>query len=765
MLMSRRSGRTAAAVLAALALLGALAGCSDDDGSDGAPATTGAADTEVTAPDLPDEETAGLIPLDEWTARQDELLAFATEGELSPGSPLSLLAFDEVARRTGDQPDLSAATVADFAPIFDKLEAFEDTSDFDVNRLITLYLRAGDDLDPDLADAVRQHLLAFKYWWTEPTPDGIVDDQYYWTENHQIIYLADEYIAGQAFPDDTFTNSGMTGAEHVAHALPRLQKWFEWRARFGFSEWLSNVYWNEDLMGVLLLAEFADDPDVAREASMVLDMMFVELAGHVRAGTFGATHGRSYQKDKLNGRDEDTFSLVKMVFDLTPVDYENADTAVLLAIAQRYRPPEVVRRIAAVTDPTVFRTRSGIPLDPHAPVDADVEAPYGLSFEGEDGLMAFWGMGAQFPWQVAPLSLDTVRTYDLFKTANFQQAADLEPIVADADDDTARALAASLATQVNPGLLSQVDTYTYRTGAVMLSSAQDWRPGQRGEQDHISQATFDPDALVFVQHPRDPVPSAEDPEANLGYWTGDGAMPRTAQVQNVAISIYAPQYDGGSGIGSGAYSFTYEPYTHAFFPTEHFDQVVEQDGWVLARKGDGFIALWSHRPTTWRQYTSDEFTRGLTEKFDLIADGGADDVWITEVADADDYGAAGDDVAARFAAFVAAITSARVEVLPPVDCAADAPCPASTDPAAGARVRYASPSQGEITFGWAPKTDDPLLPLTVDGTEVDLHPDDVRWDAPYATADWDEQTYQADLDGASLLLDFDAGVRRTSIGG
>ena len=145
-------------------------------------------------------------------------------------------------------------------------------------------------------------------------------------------------------------------------------------------------------------------------------------------------------------------------------------------------------------------------------------------------------------------------------------------MVADADDDTLRGLAAALATEVNPGLLSQVDTYTWRSPEVMLSTAQDWRPGQRGEQDHIWQATVDPDALVFTQHPRDGVPSADDPNANEGYWTGDAAMPRSAQVGNVSISIYAPQYAGGDGVGSGAYSFSYEPYTHAFFPTEQQPQ-------------------------------------------------------------------------------------------------------------------------------------------------------------------------------------------------
>ena len=741
-------------VVLVLALAAAACTGSSDDGTaerrDPPTATT------VVEPKLPNDEAAGLVPEDEWRQRQQDYLDFATSTDLDPSDPLSLLAHSEAADRAGKAADLTMATPADFAPIFDKLKAFEDTGDFDLNRLITLDLRDGDRLAPDLRAAIEERILAFKYWWTEPTPAGVVDDQYYWTENHQIIFLANEYVAGQTFGDRAFTNGDMTGKEHMAHATERLEKWFEWRSRFGFSEWLSNVYWNEDMLGVLLLAEFAEDPEMARLASMTLDMMFVELAGHVQQGTFGATHGRSYQKDKLNGRDEDTFSTVKMVFDRTPVPYDEADSATLLAIARRYRPPEVARKIASSTEPAVFRTKEGAPIDPNAPIDPGAKAPYGLTYTGEDGLMFWWAMGGQFPWQMVPTSVEAVKAYDLFETANFKQAASLAPVVESSDDETLRQLAKSLAVEVNPGLLSQVDTYTRRSEHVMLSSAQDWRPGQRGEQDHVSQATIDPDTLVFTQHPRDDVPSKADPNAKEGYWTGDAAIPRSAQHQDVSISIYAPQYDGSGGVGTGAYSFTYQDFTHAWFPTEHFDRVVRRDGWTIGRKGDGYIALWSARPTEWRPYSPKEFTRGLKGNFDLVARGGPDDVWITEVAEADDY-PGGDP----FGQFVDAIIASKPEVDARYTCPTNARCPA--DPSLGASVRYRSPSQGEITFGWHPKDGaDPLPPLTVDGKAQDLHPEGLRWDAPYAAASFDTGTYHAELDGATLDLDFPKRTRRTT---
>ena len=185
---------------------------------------------------------AGRVSEAAWRARQDDYLAYAVKTPLDPGFALSDLAHAEADRRHGRTPDLSAVTPAVFADQFASLERFDDTGDFKINDLLTLLLRERDVLPAATVKAIEARILAFKYWWTEPTPKGIVDSQYYWTENHQIIYLADEYVAGQTYPGRTFTNSGMTGRQHMAHAVPRIAEWLKLRARFGFSEWLSDVY-------------------------------------------------------------------------------------------------------------------------------------------------------------------------------------------------------------------------------------------------------------------------------------------------------------------------------------------------------------------------------------------------------------------------------------------------------------------------------------------------------------------------------------------
>lgn len=691
-----------------VAVLVVVAGCTADEGG-----TDQEADVSL---------DAGLVPVEEWTARQDDYLTFATQ-QLNPGSPYSILAHVERAERDPSFTwDASAPTVEAFQPMFDKLKRFADTSDFDVNRLLFLWYRARDQLNPDLVAAIEERLLAFKYWQTEPTPEGIVDDQYYWTENHQIIFLADEYIAGQAFPDATFTNSGMTGRGHMEHAEPMIRRWIELRSRFGWSEWLSNVYYMEDLMGLVLLAEHSDDEELAELASMSIDLLLFEIASHTQAGSFGATHGRSYKKDKMTALDEDNFNLSKMLFDDTDQPYQSVDNAMLLAMAHRYRPPEVVRRVARSDEVSIDRSRMSIPLDPFAPVEPDPQPPYGFAYDDPDNAMVWWGIGAQFPWQTVPLTVHMMQTYDLWEGELYRRAADFKPIVESSTIPELQELASTLAPMLNAGLLSEVNTYTFRTPEVMLSTAQDWLPGMNSEQVHTWQATIDPNAQVFTMHPAVPLDEDLDWHTNSRYWTGTATNPRSAQFENVGVSIYDPIYEPGTLPG-----FDYEDFTHAYFPQDHFDEVVQRDGWTIGRKGDGYIALWSQRPTSWLEYDpARHATRGMVEPFDLVAEGGPDNVWIVEVGRAAEW--------PDFAAYVDAVAGSRVEVT-----------------ADFSSVVYESPSQGEVRFG-------AVGPFTVAGIDVPLAGYD-RFDNPWAQVPFDQRRYHLEADGWTLDLDFESVTR------
>ena len=635
-------------------------------------------------------------------------------------------------------------TVDDLSTITERFATFADTTDFDMVALLNLWFRSdhGDRLQPDIRDHIRTLILDFKYWYDEPQPAGVVDERWYWSENHQMLFHTIELLAGQEFPDETFTNSGTTGADHVAHAAPLIEQWVGDRARWGFSEWYSNVYYQEDLEAAVTLAEFATDDDLATLGTIAADLVLYDLASHTHGGAFGATHGRSYKKDKMTALDEDTWDVSKLVLDDTDLPHQSDLGAVFLAAATSYRPSAVLGEIVADEgdpatsgDPggTVELARHSLALDPLAEVTADPVGPQGLAFDDPANLMRWWGMAALTPWQTVVETTNEMTKYDLWRSALFSDFAPFEPIVKAAPPETVRTLARSLAPQLNIGLLSEANTYTWRSSAAMLSTAQDFRKGQASQQHHVWQATLSPEAQVFTTHPRTPTEPGVDWHSNTDDWTGNASLPRSVQTRNVNISIYAPLF-ASKDVLQGSY----QPYSHAYLPQDHFDEVVTSGNWTFARLGESYLALYSWRQPEWVSYdpaTTD--TNGLTKPFELVANGGPNNVWITELGSAATNGS--------FAEFQAAIGAVAPVVTPLGD-----PAVYST----GFDVSWTSPTQGLITFGWD-------LPLTVDGAEQQIGPYP-RIDSPWAQVPFDSTKYVIKGGSETLRLDVDGPTRESS---
>ena len=85
-----------------------------------------------------------------------------------------------------------------------------DCADFRVNMLVRLYLSYSDYLSADELARAKECLLGFKYWMDE----GGEDSMCAWSENHQILFAASEYLVGQAFPNETFAVDGKSGNWH-----------------------------------------------------------------------------------------------------------------------------------------------------------------------------------------------------------------------------------------------------------------------------------------------------------------------------------------------------------------------------------------------------------------------------------------------------------------------------------------------------------------------------------------------------------------------
>ncbi len=679
--------------------------------------------------------TDGFVNAAYWAERQNSYLEYAST-QFSPGSPPNLIANAEHSRRTGTPFNTAGITVADYANSFSRMDNFVDTADFDLTYIVNLWYGYKDLLPADLNAEIESHMRSFKYWYTDPQPTGTVDQRYYWSENHRLLFHADEYLAGQAFPDAVFSSDGNTGAWHKERARGFIDEWLTQKARFGFTEWHSDVYYQKTFDALITVVEWVDDPDLVRRASMLLDLLLFDIALKIQKGNFGATHGRSYMKDKSRAVDQDVFNMSKLLFDDTSLPYSSAGDAgaALLARAHRYRVPAVIVRVGQSKHTFTSREHMGIPLDAGAPVDRTQTGLLGHSFTDPAEVPFWWELGAQTAWQTVPLTLDTLDSTGLWESDFFKP---FKPIADITGGD--RMVAQDLAQQLEPmlgfALLTAVDTYTYRSASVMLSTAQSYRAGKFGEQIHVSQATLDENAIVFTTHPKNEPESGTRWPDRDGYWTGTGSIPRAAQHGALSMSLYAPIF---TSPGPPLTAFRYLDYTHAYFPQERFDEITQSGNWTFGRRGNGYVALYSWRPVQWRTYTDPGvFTNGLTQSFDLVAPGGADNVWLTQVGDAQEFG--------PFSAFRAAVLA---------DAPVVTPRPKNGDLAGGFDVSYHSPTEGTVAFGSTGG-------LAVQGRAVPLD-SGRRYDNPWAVAEFDTPKVTIADAAGGVALDFTHGTRVVS---
>jgi hypothetical protein len=183
-----------------------------------------------------------------------------------------------------------------------------------------------------------------------------------------------------------------------------------------------------------------------------------------------------------------------------------------------------------------------------------------------------------------------------------------------------------------------------------------------------------------------------------------------AQYKNVLVAIYnAPR--------SMTLGETWRHgYSHAWVPAHAFDRVERDGAWTFAKKGDGYVALYSHAPPRLKktgQYAHNE----------LVARGRSN-VWVCEMGSARESGS--------FDEFMEEVSGAGVEVK-------------------DTRVGFHSPSRGLVEFGWTG-------PFKVGGEEIPLRRD-MRYDNPYVQAPRFTDRLEINCRGESLILDF-ANQRR-----
>jgi len=579
----------------------------------------------------------------------------------------------------------------------DRIRGREDCADFTAARLVRFLAGFGDHplVKPEQRDAVAEAMKGFKFWKDQGGEGKMIME----TENHQILFNSCEYLMGQLYPDDVFPNDGKTGRWHQEHARTLILKWMDRRIRFGFAEWDSNVYYNETLPAVTNLAEYAEDERIATQAAMILDLLLFDMASDLYQGAYATSHGRTYTKEMINGRQDHLRDLVWLAFGLGE-PRAGGFAGVALATSNRYQPPVAIQRVAQlVPEVYVGKERHGITVE---------KAPeYGFDYDDPENIFFFWEMGAYTSPQVVETSMRMTLEWEMWDQPFFEDMAFLEK-------PTTFLLKAKLLPVLfrypliksHQTVMGEVHKLTYRTPDYQLSTAQCYRPGELANQHFIWNAILDPDAIVFVSHPGTLNYGGMTP----AYW-GNGRLPKACQHGPVHISIY--RIGPIAAIGERAlYGFT-----HAFFPKWAFDEISERDNWIFGRRRDGYVALRCSRPLQWT-------TEGRDAGTEIVAEG-REAIWICQCGRKKTY--------ESFKGFQEAVTGAELMFH-------------------GTSVTYEAPQVGLMDFSWSG-------PLNVDGRTIETN-DYPRIDNPYCHAEFGAQVYDIRADGHRVYLDFKNLVRR-----
>ncbi len=470
-----------------------------------------------------------------------------------------------------------------------------DCSDFRLVNLVRILYEYGDRIPADYKKKIEEVLLNFRYWWDEPGGNSMC----YWSENHQILFAAAEYLVGQLYSDRVFHESGFTGKERMERARERAMDWLEMRWKYGFIEYYSNVYYKEDIGPLVNLIDFAEDEELVTKCKMVLDLLFYDMAAQSQHTLFVSVSGRAYRKNRTGMKDGDFSGLTRYYWG----DGEEIGPGIMygIMVTRNYTLPPVLKAIAKDTGTIIIRQSNGLNLD-----ELKEEGYYGTD---DRSMMMQWGMEAFTNPVIIRNSIKHIRNTGMFTNdfvSDFRSMdffllrwLHLEPTVS-----------RILNPQYNGVAIQKGNTYTYKTDAYSMYTVQSHQVGDYADQQHVFGMNVGDHFAIFHNHPaREKDVDASSPN----YWTGYGHFPHSVQDENVNLSIY--KLPRRKGIMEAALL----DYTRAFFPVAMFDTAFVTGNYAFGKKGETYCAFIASAPLKFRDEGMD----------DLILEG-KKSFWITE---------------------------------------------------------------------------------------------------------------------------------------
>ena len=206
-------------------------------------------------------------------------------------------------RRGGQETD---AMIAGALPA---IEDCHDCADFILVPL--LWARhAFEEIAPKLRKRIDAATLNYRFWMDEPGNDV----QWYFSENHALLFHTAAYLAGHFLPGETFVRSGRTGAEQSEVGLGRVRTWLDHFEQWEMAEFNSAPYFPIDLKGLTILFALAPHADVRRRAGKAIMRLLAIVARSAQQGTLTGAQGRSYEHTLRASRSLELSGMARMLW-------------------------------------------------------------------------------------------------------------------------------------------------------------------------------------------------------------------------------------------------------------------------------------------------------------------------------------------------------------------------------------------------------------------------------------------------------------------
>ena len=241
---------------------------------------------------------APLAP-DSLAARIAEALATVA----ARGDPDAVTALARLA--TGDA---GPATLAMLDAALGPIDDCWDCADFALVPL--LWARIRYPLPDALRTRIDRTVLGYRYWLDEPGNDV----QWFFSENHALLFHTAAYLAGHLLSDGHFVRSGRTGSEQSATGRDRVRGWLDHFERCEMAEFNSAPYFPIDLKGLAALFALAPDADIRARAGRAIARLAEIVANSAHHGMLTAAQGRSYEHSLREGWSSELSAVARLLW-------------------------------------------------------------------------------------------------------------------------------------------------------------------------------------------------------------------------------------------------------------------------------------------------------------------------------------------------------------------------------------------------------------------------------------------------------------------